>query len=461
MAGSVPAGSFVGAAGRADVLLLLSILLLAAVAVGAAETGWTRERFVQEATQGNPELAAARAAVERATAAVHGAATAYLPQLSLSSGYTRRKGSSASGAGLGDVDVDVPDPTGDPSVSGGGRGASGGIRETYSVDLNAREALFTGFRRGGELARSSAALDEAVAALDAIGAQVTFDLSSAFAELLFAQADVALAKEILDRRSGNVRLIELRYEAGREHKGSYLRIAAAARQAEFDLSRANRGITVSQQRMARVIGHEESAVLRAAGDFSEALPERPPDLRAIAATVPAHLQALAQTRSAEAAVTVAKSQFYPTVDAVAAVGRRSATFPPEEHSWSTGLNLAFPFFPGGRNWFDYQGAKAEERRARWNASGVEQEAVLTLEQAFVAFQDGAETVEVQKRFLEAAEVRAEIARAQYENGLLSFEDWDLIENDLIATRKALLSTRRDSSLAEARWELARGTVSVR
>ena len=441
-------------------LLHLSILL-ATIAVSEAGTAWTREQFIQEASQANPELAAARAAVERAQAAVRGSATAYLPQLSLSSGYTRRKGSSGAGIGLGEVDDGFVDPVDDPAVSDRGRGGGSGVRETYSVELDARETLFTGFRRSGELDRSRAALDEARAAFAATGAQVTFDLSSAFAELLFAQADVTLAKEILERRSDNVRLIELRYEAGREHKGSYLRIAAAARQAEFDLARSNRGGAVSQQRMARVIGRDEAAVLRAAGDFSEGVPERPPDLRAIAATVPANAQALAQRRSAEAAVTVAASQFYPTVDAVAAVGRRSDSFPPEEDSWSTGLSLSFPFFPGGRNWFDYQAAKAEQRRARWNAAGVEQQAILALEQAFVAFQDGAESVEVQKRFLEAAEVRAEIARAQYDNGLLSFEDWDLIENDLIATRKTLLSTRRDAALAEARWELARGTVAVR
>ena len=41
---------------------------------------------------------------------------------------------------------------------------------------------------------------------------------------------------------------------------------------------------------------------------------------------------------------------------------------------------------------------------------------------------------------------ATIARGKYTTGLMTFEDWDLIENDLIAREKAALTTRRDAYL---------------
>ena len=64
-------------------------------------------------------------------------------------------------------------------------------------------------------------------------------------------------------------------------------------------------------------------------------------------------------------------------------------------------------------------------------------------------------------FLAAADLRAEIARTQYTTGLLSFEDWDLIENDLIDNQKAMLASLRDAVLAEAAWEqtLGKGALS--
>jgi hypothetical protein len=57
-------------------------------------------------------------------------------------------------------------------------------------------------------------------------------------------------------------------------------------------------------------------------------------------------------------------------------------------------------------------------------------------------------------------LRAEIARSKYNNGLLSFEDWDLIENDLINRQKALLVSVRERVTAEAGWEQARGEGAI-
>lgn len=83
-----------------------------------------------------------------------------------------------------------------------------------------------------------------------------------------------------------------------------------------------------------------------------------------------------------------------------------------------------------------------------------------MEQTLAALQDGVERAEVQKGFLNAAEVRAEIVRSQYTSGLLSFEDWDIIENDLITTQKQMISSQRDMVIAEADWERAQGRGTI-
>ena len=58
--------------------------------------------------------------------------------------------------------------------------------------------------------------------------------------------------------------------------------------------------------------------------------------------------------------------------------------------------------------------------------------------------------------MKAAQVRAEIARSQYTSGLLAFEDWDLIENDLIENEKQALLARRTAARAAAAWDRALG-----
>ena len=67
-----------------------------------------------------------------------------------------------------------------------------------------------------------------------------------------------------------------------------------------------------------------------------------------------------------------------------------------------------------------------------------------------------EKLKVDQSFLEAALKRSEIARSKYNNGLMTFEDWDLIENDLIARETAVLQSQKDRATAEAAWQQAQG-----
>ncbi|MBU0714143.1 MAG: TolC family protein, partial [Verrucomicrobia bacterium] len=153
-----------------------------------------------------------------------------------------------------------------------------------------------------------------------------------------------------------------------------------------------------------------------------------------------------------------KSDFYPTWSVNGSIGRSDDdSLIPKNDQWSVGTAISYPLFTGGQHWYGVRGAKADQRKAEDTLNDTENQMVATLEDRFVAWQDAAERTEVQNEFLKAAEVRAEIARAQYQNGLLSFEDWDLIENDLIDKQKSVLISQRDAVVARAGWEKALGT----
>ena len=63
---------------------------------------------------------------------------------------------------------------------------------------------------------------------------------------------------------------------------------------------------------------------------------------------------------------------------------------------------------------------------------------------------------MQKKFLEAVNERAKIASAQYESGLISFDDWIIIENNLVTYKKSHLNAQADMLDAEAYWIQAIG-----
>jgi outer membrane protein TolC len=63
---------------------------------------------------------------------------------------------------------------------------------------------------------------------------------------------------------------------------------------------------------------------------------------------------------------------------------------------------------------------------------------------------------VQAKVLEAAEVRAKIAEAEYSIGLLIYDNWIIIENALVAAKKVFVNAKLNAMIAEANWVQAKG-----
>ena len=405
---------------RVGFFALALLLLTAGPAAGAAVLTW--QEGIREAAQYNPDLTAARYSAAGARARYQGSYSPLLPQLSASASS----------------------------------GVSDSSSESHSAGFSLKQNLFSGGRNRASINQTQAQWDAAEASVSAMKAQVGFELKSAFAQLLFVQELLALTEKIDRRREENVDLVKLRYEAGREHQGSYLRIKASAAQARFEVAQAGRAQRGAQREMGRGMGREAPDGISVGGEFGIRPLEPAPDIGRAAQTTPAHREADAQAQAAGAGVGIAKSRYLPAVDAVGSAGLKSSKWPPDESAWSAGIALTFPFFPGGKTVFDVKEAKAEQARALANLRTVDDKTAAELESRFAALQDAVERVAVRREVLEAADLRSEIARAQYTTGLLSFQDWDLIENDLIDNQKTMLATLRDAVLAEAAWERALG-----
>ncbi len=403
-------------------------LLVLCVAAACRADMLNMDACLNEAARSNPSLASQRAALDKSHLQFRGTISPFLPQASASAGRTR------SGR-----DTDAGLTTSDDS----------------SIGLSAQQTLFAGGQNTGRRAQNRAALDSSMEDLRSSQAQVTYDVRAAFARLLFAQDSIRLAETIVASRLANAQLIELRYEGGREHKGSLLRVQAAHRQAQSDLSQARRNSDVARRQLARVIGRL-SPDLSATGRLEVAELPPAPDLGPLVRQTPDYGIAAAQVRAAEASLTVARSAYYPDVSAGASLSRSGTDWPTDESGWALSLKLSYPFFPGGRNYYDVQGARAELRRARSLLTAKEGELAVRLDQAYADLADAADQVRVQQQYLEAARVRAEIARTQYASGMMSFEDWDPIENDLIDKQTALLQSQRNAVIAEAQWDNVRG-----
>jgi outer membrane protein TolC len=420
-----------------------AVTYLAALAVWSASSlVWGQEPLTQpltwddcvrEAAQHNPDLAAADASVQLARFQHRSSYGNFYPQLSFDSAYSRTGAATASTSAHG---------------------------EAFSLGLTLRQNLFSGFRDTGRVEGTRAVLEATGASQGSAKAQVSFDLKSAFAQLLFAQEALQLTETIAARRKENMGMVELRFEAGREHKGSFLRSQANYHEAEFEVEQAKRALVVAQRGVSRVLGRTGSDAIRVIGDFDVAPPESAPDFVALARQTPAYRGPEALTRAAQAAVTVAQSSFFPELSAVGSVSQQGGDFPVNTSGWSAGLFLTLPLFTGGQNFYDLQSARADARRAQEALRSVDDQLLLDLQRVHAGFQDAVGRAAVQQEFLRASEARAEISRNLYSTGLLSFNDWDVIESELISTTKQSLVSLRDRLIAEAAWEESQGKGAI-
>ncbi|MBS1962899.1 MAG: TolC family protein [Bdellovibrionales bacterium] len=416
--------------------LALVLAVISPFAAEARELDWAES--VKLLLENNADLRSAEASF-RATESLEGTARAgFLPAVTGTLSATR------TGTG-GGTDVSVP------------------AGNQYSATLRGDQNLFSGFSDRGNLSRARANTRAAAAALRIAKAKASYDLKSAYEGLRYAQNARTLALDIVKRRAANLDLVQLRFQSGRENKGSVLLSKAYLAQAKYESLQTENGESVARVTLARVVGLDDTDdTLAASAEVPTAAPPAAaPDFRKLAAETPDHAQVAAQEDAADAAVTVAHSGFFPTLGVFGTYGRKDDEFfPNAPDRWTVGANLTFPLFSGLKDYYSTKNANASYASAIGSRVSTDRGLLVKLRQAFHDYVEAVAKADVDASFRDAAQLRAEIARTQYNNGLIAFTDWDLIENDLIARQKSYLDSLRNRVTAEAAWEQAQGTGVV-
>jgi outer membrane protein TolC len=399
---------------------------------------------VAEAAAHNADLQSARASLQAAGYNASGAYAGFLPQVSAGMTYSHNTGSLVSTT----------------STPGGPTTVVSGEGDSYTTSLSVNQNLFAGFQDSAKVQQGDARRVVAESNYALALANVSQALKSAFAQLKYAQDSVTLADSIVRRLEENVRLVGLRYDSGRENKGSYLLTRASLAQARFDRLQAGQALITARGQLARALGRREADGLEVSGDVPTSEPVESPDFAQLARATPRYRQATAQERDASAGVTLARSAFYPNVNLTGSLSRVGNDWFPGDERRSVGVNLTIPLYDGGRDYYATRSASASLEAAVSDKDSAEHQTLVSLKQTHADYVQSVEQLKVSQAFLDAAQARAEIGRSQYNNGLISFSDWNLIENDLIQRQKNLVQSQRDRVIAEAAWEQALGKGAI-
>ena len=387
----------------------------------------TWEDCVQQSRQNNPELVSSLERLNQAKDSKTITTSGLFPQISGSAGTQKSKT------------------------------AGFDSQRSYSYGLSGNQLLYDGVKTMWNTAAANENIKSAQYNYAVTSSNVRLNLRLAFVNLLKAQESIKLTEDIADRRNQNLNLISLRYKAGLEHQGALMTAQADLAEAQFEVAQAKRNLQLAQRQLVKAIGLPAYIPVEAAGNFQIAKAVDPePNFENMAAASPLLQSLMAQREAARYGLNSAQASYQPQIFASGSVNRGGDNWPPDQKQWSLGVNLNLPIFSGGsqvataaRARSAYDQSKADERSGR---DGV----IFTLVQSWTDFQDAVEQIAVQDKFLAAAQERAKIAESQYSIGLISFDNWIIIEDDLITTKKSYLNTQANALITEANWLQAKG-----
>ncbi|MDO9182712.1 MAG: TolC family protein [Bacteriovorax sp.] len=405
---------------------LCSLVLFSTFGTCSAEV-LTWQKSIREASDVNSELSAAKSLLQSSQYQVKVSRSGFFPQVSATAGYSYDS-------------TDAP--------------------KYYSASINASENLFSGFADTIKVNQAKYASSSSDVNLQVTKAKISFDLKSAYMGLDYSQKYIKLTEDIIKRREANLKLVQLRFESGRENIGSLNLSKAYLAQSKFDNLQARNSLDIYKSQLGRVLGRDDFDSIEVEGNVPTQIPPfesiQQLDFKNLVKNIPDYKKAFFNEQIALGAIDLSNSSFYPTLGLTQSVGRSGRESNSPNNTWAVGAAVTFPLFSGGKDYYSYKSITEDYRASAMTRKNTEEAGITKLKQAYTTYIEAVMKLEVDKAFEVASSSRERIAKAQYNNGLITFIDWDTIENDLIIRQKTLLQSYKDRVIAEASWEQAEG-----
>lgn len=419
----------------------LAVLALAAAAaraddrapvpdVPASARALTWDDCVRAAFEKSPDLLSATRASEQGRASWLQSYNGVLPSASLSNSYA--SGSATNG------------------------------RAGYSAAASASMSVFD-MGKIASIRSASASYDQTLASLRSASASVRFALRQAYANVLFAEESVDVARTVLAIRKTGADMVTLRYQSGHEYKGNMMNAQAQQLQAEIGLAQAIRSLRSTRRAFARQLGFDDFAEVTATGTLSAAAPPPPPtDESSLVEHRPDVQLQEAVLKSAKASVASSETSLWPSLTANYARTRGSAPreFPGSPYGWTAGATLSLPLFAGGPTaaYFSIAASKRGLEKAEQDLRVSRDAAVVDLENAWASYANAVDQALVQRATLASSRQRNDEADVRYASGLLTFDNWTVIVSQRVSDEQSAVQTVRDAVVAQAAWEKSLGRV---
>lgn len=376
-------------------LLMSAFVLLVLAAPCAAQDAvtYTMDQAVQRGLAANPQLAAARALILGAEFGEKSATAAFGPALSFRYGMSYD---------------DKP--------------VAGGDKDTWTLNVNVSQPLFTGWRLLSTKQRAKLVTDQTETQLQAQELALIQNIQEQFLQLLKARENVRSARDSVIRLQSELQTRQAFFDVGLKPKLDVLEVEVELAQAEQGLLTANNTVFTQIARLNTLLDLELEAEVEYVGELLY-LPYEPnlgDCLDSAFSNRPDLALALKAEEIADKDSQITASAFYPQVSADLDYYRRgndpgvSGDGIRPDPWWTAGVSMNWQVFEWGKTRYSFEQARQMLRSLREETANLRLNISFEIKSLHLKLQETTARIAVARKALEEAREAFRVAQARYQ-----------------------------------------------
>lgn len=351
----------------------------------------TLDQCIQIGLKNHPDIVAFTNNVKVYEARIGEAKSAYYPQLSLLSSYSRTK----------------PTP---PSVSP--------VYELYSAGLQLSQNIYDFGKTSSRVKIQNLSLGAASSDLENISNQVVLGVRQSYYGVLKAERDRAVAADSVRMFEQHLAQAKAFLDAGKKPRFDVTKAEVDLSNARLELIKAENNLRVARVVLSGSMGvpyAREYSIVDTLGfqkyyvtldeSVTRAYLARP-DLKSL----------VAQKQAALEAIRLARRQYLPDLSGNATYQQANEDFPLKE-GWNFGVVLTLPIFNGFETKHRVEEAVAAEAVLRANEESLRQAIVLEVQQSYLNLKEVEDSIVTAELAVKQAKENLDIAKGRYDAGV--------------------------------------------
>lgn len=340
----------------------------------------------------NPEIKSAKERVIRTRLQIREAFSSILPKLSADLEYTYQDGTTLFSSFF--------------------------PHNNYSFGLTLQQPIFDQGKYFILRPQADISIEIAELSLEASKQSVILEIIKAYINTLKADEMLAIAEESKDRLAEHLRVTQRRFEVGQVAKNDVLRAEMELANSESKLIHAEKALALSYEALKKIMFFEDENLSiypisyihkdqRSMKGMIDNAYEKRPD----------YLQLVKAKELAQKDVSLAKTDFFPTISIFGEYEKSSEHFLPDNYtSYTVGGSISVPIFEGGIRSVKLRRARHDRSLAEYKESDMKKQVKLEVIEAFLHMEDLLATLKAIDKQIEHAQENMRIVKLRYQEG---------------------------------------------